>query len=102
MTKPIENVAASPLVGEHLEFWSGARDLNPGPHGPEPCRCRVLRCPTDSCVVLANTESARLVPFDDPLESHPVPGIRDTAVIRRRCSRPLRFERVARGLYRSL
>src|SRR5216110_3859199 len=22
--------------------WSGARDLNPGPHGPEPCRRRVL------------------------------------------------------------
>ena len=21
--------------------WSGARDLNPGPHGPEPCRWRV-------------------------------------------------------------
>src|SRR6266550_7100130 len=20
-----------------FEFWSGARDLNPGPHGPEPC-----------------------------------------------------------------
>src|SRR6266851_9890830 len=20
-----------------FEFWSGARDLNPGPHGPDPC-----------------------------------------------------------------
>src|SRR5689334_8570188 len=20
-----------------FRFWSGARDLNPGPHGPEPC-----------------------------------------------------------------
>jgi len=48
--------------------WSGALNLNPGPHGPEPCRCRVLRCPTDSRVVLANTESTRLVSFGDPLE----------------------------------
>ena len=47
---------------------SGARDLNRGPHGPEPCRCRVLRCPTDSRVVLANTKSTRLVSFGDPLE----------------------------------
>ena len=38
------------------------------PHGPEPCRCRVLRCPTDSRVVLANTKSTRLVSFGDPLE----------------------------------
>ena len=43
-------------------------DLNPGPHGPEPCRCRVLRCPTDSRVVLANTKSTRLMSFGDPLE----------------------------------
>lgn len=27
MAKPIENVAASPLVGEHLEFWSGPGTL---------------------------------------------------------------------------
>src|SRR5437879_10203831 len=25
--------------------WSGARDLNPGPHGPEPAQSRVLSCP---------------------------------------------------------
>jgi hypothetical protein len=30
--------------------------------------CRVLRCPTDSRVVLANTKSTRRVSFDDPLE----------------------------------
>jgi hypothetical protein len=51
-------------------------------HGPEPCRCRVLRCPTDSHVVLANTKSTWLVSFGEP-SSRPVPGMRDTAVIRR-------------------
>ncbi len=58
------------VVGGDFEFknWSGAGDLNPGPHGPEPCRCRVLRCPTDSRVVLANTGSTGLVSFGDPLE----------------------------------
>ena len=49
-----------------FRFWSGARDLNPGPHGPEPWRGRVLRCPTDSRVVLANTKPTRLVSFGDP------------------------------------
>src|SRR6266576_1657135 len=29
-------------------FWSGARDLNPGPHGPEPAQWRVLSCPVVS------------------------------------------------------
>src|SRR5437773_9463623 len=28
-----------------FRFWSGARDLNPGPHGPEPALWRVLPCP---------------------------------------------------------
>jgi hypothetical protein len=56
------------IMGFVFRNWSGARDLNPGPHGPEPCRCRVLRCPTDSRVVLANTKSTRLVSFGDPLE----------------------------------
>src|SRR5436190_2150077 len=32
--------------------WSGARDLNPGPHGPEPCVGRVLPCPAVSASVL--------------------------------------------------
>ena len=61
--------------------WSGARDLNQGPHGPEPCRCGVLQCPTDSRVVLANTKSTSLVSYGDPY-SRPVPRMRDTAVIR--------------------
>ena len=38
---------ASAMSGE-FRFWSGARDLNPGPHGPEPCRRRVLSCPVVS------------------------------------------------------
>ena len=32
--------------------WSGARDLNPGPHGREPARRRVLGCPVVSARVL--------------------------------------------------
>jgi len=31
-----------------IKFWSGARDLNPGPHGPEPAQWRVLWCPVVS------------------------------------------------------
>ena len=54
--------------------------MNPGPHGPEPCRGRVLRCPTDSGVLLANTKSTSLVSYGDPY-SRPVPRMRDTAVI---------------------
>jgi hypothetical protein len=56
------------IIGFQIRFWSGAWDLNPGPHGPEPCRCRVLLFPTDSRVVLANTKSTSLVSFGDPLE----------------------------------
>jgi hypothetical protein len=52
---------------DRVEFsWSGARDLNPGPHGPEPWRGHVLRCPTDSRVALANAKPTRLVSFGDP------------------------------------
>ncbi len=37
-------------------IWSGARDLNPGPHGPEPTACRVLAYPlVPSCVRLNST-----------------------------------------------
>src|SRR5205807_2764970 len=30
----------SRILGFVFEIWSGARDLNPGPHGPEPCARR--------------------------------------------------------------
>jgi hypothetical protein len=33
------------------QLRSGARDLNPGPHGPEPCVPRVLACPDVSSSV---------------------------------------------------
>lgn len=55
-------------AGTVFGFGQGEEILNPGPHRPEPCRWRVLRCPTDSRVVLANTKSTRLVSFGDPLE----------------------------------
>ncbi len=58
---------ASEIGDFELKIGRG-RDLNPGPHGPEPCRCRVLLCPTDSRVALANTKSTSLVSFGDPLE----------------------------------
>ena len=32
-------------------IWSGARDLTPGPHGPEPSSCRVLQYPRGSSSV---------------------------------------------------
>src|SRR5712664_4742418 len=31
-----------------IKFWSGARDLNTGPHGLEPCWLHVLQCPGGS------------------------------------------------------
>ena len=37
--------------GSEYEIWSGARDLNPGPHGPEPCalpNCASPRRESDS------------------------------------------------------
>jgi hypothetical protein len=40
----------------------GARDLNPGPHGPEPAWWHVLWCPGGSSSVLLNTV-AQLVRF---------------------------------------
>jgi hypothetical protein len=42
-------------------FWSGARDLNPGPHGPEPCRRRVLGCPGGSAGALLISNAASLL-----------------------------------------
>src|SRR5947207_13789006 len=44
-----------------FEFWSGARDLNPGPHGPEPCVGRVLPCPAGSSSVLLHSISRVVV-----------------------------------------
>jgi hypothetical protein len=35
--------------------WSGARDLNPGPHGPEPWSRHVLTCPAGSFTALLNS-----------------------------------------------
>jgi hypothetical protein len=46
-------------------FWSGARDLNPGPHGPEPCRRRVLECPGGFSGVRLNSNGAAFVSFCD-------------------------------------
>src|SRR2546429_4185419 len=38
--------------------WSGARDLNPGPHGPEPSRWHVLECPGGSSRCPLNSNGA--------------------------------------------
>jgi hypothetical protein len=43
--------------------WSGARDLNPGPHGPEPAVSRVLPCPAGSSSVLLYSMSPAVVSF---------------------------------------
>ncbi len=56
--------------------WSGARDLNPGPHGPEPYVRRVLTCP-------ASSSSGR--PSSCPVVSScvlRVPRMRDKSVTR--------------------
>jgi len=42
-------------------IWSGARDLNPRPHGPEPAVCRVLQCPAGSSSVLLYSISQAVV-----------------------------------------
>jgi len=36
-TDGTECLASGRGDSEYCEFWSGARDLNPGPHGPEIC-----------------------------------------------------------------
>src|SRR5258708_19708393 len=46
------------ITGFELENWSGARDLNPGPHGPEPCalpNCASPRRESDSIGALRQT-----------------------------------------------
>jgi len=39
-------------IYRRIEIWSGARDLNPGPHGPEPAQRCVLPYPGGSLRVL--------------------------------------------------
>jgi hypothetical protein len=34
--------------GFEFKKWSKTRDLDPGPHGPEPSWLHVLECPADS------------------------------------------------------
>jgi hypothetical protein len=48
-----------------LSIWSGARDLNPGPHGPETCRRRVLECPLGSSGGRLNSIGGVFVSFRD-------------------------------------
>src|SRR5947208_14644768 len=55
--------------------------FEPGPSRSRTWRGRVLRSPTDSRVVLANTKSTGLVSYGDPPYSRPVPRMSDTAVI---------------------
>ena len=58
------------LVATRRKFWSGARDLNPGPHGPEPCalpNCASPRRESDSIGALRQTLTARAPhPVSDP------------------------------------
>src|ERR1700682_6138484 len=48
-----------------FEKWSGARDLNPGPHGPEPSPCHVLECPGGSSWGRLNSRGGAIVSFCD-------------------------------------
>ena len=43
--------------------WSGARDLNPRPHGPEPAACRVPWCPGVPLVSSCAHSDALSCPF---------------------------------------
>jgi hypothetical protein len=73
--------------GFRIQKWSGARDLTPGPHGPEPCVLRVLPCPAGSASVLPVLIFAGRRVLSCPLVSSHillVPRMRDTAVTRRR------------------
>ena len=58
--------------------WSGARDLNPGPHGPEPCWLHVLQCPGGSPDARLNSNCHSLVsvcvPLGPPGAGNPCPG----------------------------
>ena len=48
-------------IYRRIEIWSGARDLNPGPHGPEPAPSRVLQYPRGSSGVLLYLIGAMVV-----------------------------------------
>src|SRR5438445_808551 len=45
-----------PDRGLLIQEWSGAPDLNPGPHGPEPSWLRVLECAASSAEVRLNSD----------------------------------------------
>jgi hypothetical protein len=57
------HVSNDQVFGFEFRIWSGARDLNPGPHGPEPAVCRVLPCPAGSFRVLLCSISPADVSF---------------------------------------
>src|SRR2546426_977345 len=57
-----------------FEIWSGARDLNPGPHGPEPAQRCVLPYPGGSLRVLLYS-IAELVVSSRVLPCPPASGI---------------------------
>ena len=61
------------------ELWSGARDLNPGPHGPEPAPWRAVQFPLGSSSVLLYLIGALLVTLR-VLPYLLVPELRDTVV----------------------
>jgi hypothetical protein len=52
--------AARPDVAR-VRRWSGARDLNPGPHGPEPSWFHVLEFPGGSADARLNSNCHSLV-----------------------------------------
>ncbi len=53
------------LDRSEFKNWSGARDLNPGPHGPEPCGRRVLECPGGFSGGRLNSNGMAIVSLDD-------------------------------------
>ncbi len=53
------------MTGFVFRNWSGARDLNPGPHGPEPCQRRVLECPGGFTGGRLNSNGVGFVSFCD-------------------------------------
>jgi len=52
---------SSHLRCRHSNHWSGARDLNPEPHGPEPCWLHVLECPGGSADARLNSNRRTLM-----------------------------------------